>query len=641
MADNHHYQSERARSIRNSTNSAFQQKPSNIGFMPVATSLDPNIDYWKVYQDHLNQKKSIYSLDLIRLLRWLRTRQLNKDIAGKINMLILELDKRLIRFNLDTYNDLIYVHIIRRKYQDAEKMINTLAKESLDMSTSQRMLALQLAMYLKSGNQNSLQELVEGKRGRLMQYMEQFLRWTKGLQLTNDQVDQVKSIFYSNQLLSCPPNSKRFTSLLGTLFSTDQPKEALALFNHILDIGFTAENYTITSIVTGLLNAKLFEETAQVWTRVSTQSKNLHLESAVWNSLLSGLSKDPKRFPLAIELWNQMLQDQQVKPDEFSFSSMINGYFRSHDSDSALNIWNFMQEAPYSIDPNVIMYNSVISGLFYNRQPQKAKDFFEEMKAKKSLKLSLDTFNIMIKGLLSVQDLPALKSVLEYMEESKLEPNSTTYTLIADTMFSQRSGRSAIKITQLMSSREIPMTAITYSAVIAGLVNVNSFEHAQKVFGEMQEAGFQPSIHVYGALMQGALKSGNVQVAEEMAELAKTKTEEGMSHGAYLIMISGYSNLLMMDKAEKWYMELKDNKRIEASWKIYYVMLKACVDHRNWDQAERVLDFMKEAKFQSTVPKLNNLIRSVERVRAMEPSHTIRSDLTSGLVKPQIGLSNQ
>ncbi|KAF9350219.1 hypothetical protein BGX26_011562 [Mortierella sp. AD094] len=585
--------------------------------MPEAASFDPNTDYWKLYQDQLNKKRGITNSDLRRLLQWLGTRALNGDIAGKINMIISELNRRSIRFYLDTYNDLIYVHILRNQYQDAEAIINKMSKESLDMATTQRMLALQLTLYLKSGNKAALQELVEGKRGGLMHYMEQFLRWTKRLQLTSDDINQVKSIFYNIQLQRCPPNSKRFTSLISTLFETDQPKEALALLNHTLDIGFKAENYTIASVISGLLNAKLFEESVAVWSRVSEQGE-MRLDLMILNSILSGLSKDPKRFPLAEGLWNQMLQDPQITPDAFSFSSMLNGYFGARDPVMALNLWDVMQKNPHSIKPNVVLYNSMMSGLFYNHQPEKAKVIFEEMLARKKFKIPLDTYHIMIKGLLSIQDLRGLKNVLEQMKKSGLEANATTYTIIADTMFSQRNAESAIKVTQLMSSRGVPMTDIAYSAIIAGLVNVDALDDAQRVFEEMQKAGFSPSIQTYGAMMQGALKAGNVSLAEEMAKLAKTNIKEGMSPGAYLIMISGYSDLLMMDKAEEWLLELKRKSKLPISWKVYYVLLKACVDHRLWPQAERVLDVMKEAKFQSTVPKLNMLIQSVEHVRAIE-----------------------
>ncbi|KAF9109807.1 hypothetical protein BGX27_007164 [Mortierella sp. AM989] len=608
----------------NSSNTDSTRKPWNPDFTPGVTSFDPSTDYWKLYQDQLNQKKPIKNSDLVRLLQWLGTRSLNRDIGGKINMIISELNRRSVQFNLNAYNDLIYIHILRGKYQDAEKTIATMLKEPLDMATTQRTLALQMAMHIKCGNQSALQELAEGKRGRLMQYMAQFLGWTKGLHLTGPQVDQVKAIFYDLQLRKCPPNSRKFTSLIDSLFSTNRPTEALALLNHTLDIGFNAEKYTATKIMSGLLNAKLFEEAFEVWGRISDRTE-ICPKLAVLNPLLSGLGNDPNRFPLAIGLWNQMLMDPQIKPDIFSFSSMINGYFGARDPGSALNLWDTMQKAPYSIEPNTVLYNAILTGLFHNHQPGMAKAIYQEMTEKKDLELSLDTYNIMIKGLLSIQDMKMLSSIFERMGKSGLSPDTTTYTLIADTMFSQRDAKSAMEVTQLMSSLGVPKTAITYSAMVAGLVNVGDWEHAQRVFEEMQEAGFQPSIQAYGAMMQGAFKAGNIQLAEEMAKLAKSKTQGGMSWGAYSVMISGYSNLLMMNKAEEWLLEMERNEVIKVSWKNYYVMLKTCIDYRLWNHAERVLNIMREAKFVSTTPKLSNLIQSVEHFRAIEPSQTKRA----------------
>ncbi|KAF9432066.1 hypothetical protein BGZ76_011309 [Entomortierella beljakovae] len=596
--------------------------PLEVGFMPDYLSVDPSVDYWKVYQDHLNQKKKITDLDLGRLLGWLRTRDLTKDIAFKIEKIMKEMDSRRIGFNLDAYNDLAYMNIKRGKFQDAKSILDFISKASLNTVTSQRMLALQIAMYFKNGDQEALQEILEGNKKKLMQYMEQFLRWTKGLQLTGDQIERVRSRFYNLQTENCLPNSRRFTFLLDSLFTANKPKEALALVNHVLDIGFKVENMTLSAVISGLLNAKLFEETVTLWERVSGQD-DIKVDIVILNPILSSLSRDPKRFPLAIDLWENILEDARIKPDSVSFSSMLNGYFRSHDATHALELWNNMQRSPFWIKPNAILYHVMISGLFYNHQPVKAKEFFEDMTKSKDIKVSLDSYNIMAKGLASIKDRSGLKNIFGLMEKSGIKPDATTYTIIADTLFSQGDGASALKITQLMSDLGIPISEVTYSAMVAGLVNVGDWGHAKLVYKKMEEAKFLPSIHTYGAMMQGALKAGDVDTAEEMARLAKTKIKEGMSSAAYSIMISGYTELLMLDKAEHWLMEQKREDRKSISWKSYFVLLKACVDHQRWDHAEKVLAIMKECGFQSRIPRLSVLIESVEQARVSNQDQAI------------------
>ncbi|KAG0360923.1 hypothetical protein BGZ54_009324 [Gamsiella multidivaricata] len=595
------------------TTSAELEKP---GIIPNPSSMDPNTDYWRIYQDHLNDKKVVGDADRLRLCQWLSSKDMTKDVAAKLHLLMMELKKRSVPFNTDYYNDLIYCHIKRKKYQDAQDIMDLLAKEPRRMGVLQRTLALRVAMYMKSENEAALQELVGLQDNGLAHYMDQFLKWTKGLQLSSEQINRVKAIFYNTQNNTCPPNSRRFTHLLESRFKMKRPEEALALLNHTLDIGFPAEEFTISCVVSGLVEAGLCKEATQIYLRTTYQS-GIDPSLVLLNSLLSALCKEPRQFLAAMDLWNQMLQDPKIRPDSYSFGSMMNGYFGAHNPDSAMDLWTVMQAKPHSIKPTPVLYNTVLSGLFYNHQPDRAKVVYGEMTASREIEVPLDTYNIMIKGLLSLRDLEALSKIMERMAQSGIQPNETTYNIITDTIFSQRDPEAALKVTEVMSSRGVPMTGVTYSAMIAGFVRTGAFEQAQKTYEEMQQAGHRPSIHTYGAMMQGAFMTGNVRLAEEMAHLANTETKEGMSPGAYSIMISGYSNLLMMDQAEKWLSDMQrtfaGTKGGQIPWKVYYTLLKNCLENQQWTSAERVLDSMKASGFHSTVPRLNNLIQRVER----------------------------
>ena len=595
------------------------EKLSRIGkdanFIPEHVPKDDTTDYWRIYQDRLNQKEPVDDTARLRLCQWLIDKGLTKESVSKLTKLMGELHRRSAPINTDHYNDLIHFYIKCSKFQEAQSVIDSLDTKSRNQTVSQRMFALQLALFLKSGNESAIQDLVEKRKTGFMYFMEQFIRWTKGLQLKDDQINRVKAILFDLQTSNCPPNSGRFTTLLETLFARNQPEKAVGLVNHTLDIGFTANSFTATRVISGLLRADRVPEALQISSRIMTSGGTPDV--AVLNSFLSGLSQDPKRFGAAKELWDQILKDPMIQPDAVSFASMINGYMRVHDAASALNLWEEMQKKPHAIKPNAVMYNTLITGLFRNHQPGSAKVFYEEMVTRPDIKMSLDTYHIMIKGLLSVKDHEALAKVLKRMEEDGIKPNEMTFSIITYTIFSHRDSQSALKVAELMTERGIPQTAITFSCKVAGFVNVGDLDNAQRTFEEMQQAGYEPSIHSYGAMMQGALKAGNTELAEQFAVLAKTRVENGLTPAGYLIMISGYAELLMLDKAEKWLYEqqgaMSRDRRNSVSWKAYYTLLRVCVKHRLWEPAQRVVESMKGTGFQSQVPKLDALIQQVEQ----------------------------
>lgn len=636
---------------------ASQLKDTN-SFIPEVALQDPNTDYWKVYQAQRDKKHKPTKIELFRLHDWLSTRPLmNNDIASKSTILIKEMHKRRLHFNINLYNNLVHHHIKRSKFDDAQKVLDQMAehRETLktDRTMRQRNLTLLLAMYLKSGDETRLQALVDQNSSSSSEFggkafsqtMSEFLTWSKGLQLTNDSISRVKTIFHGIQEQMCSPNTPRFTHLLQRQFEDNRPQDAYRLMNHILDIGFHPNAYTSSSIMSGLLNARLYDEAIHIWDRIK-EDPEARSDQVLLNSLLSALCQDPTQFPTARELWSQILANPEIKPDVITFSNMLNGYFRAKDPSSAMMLWDQMREKPYSIKPNAIMYNAVMTGLFHNHQPKEAIAIFDQMIAQKDMILPIDTFQIMIKGLLSVRDGESLSKVLLKMEQVGVEKNVATYTIITDTLFSQRDARAAKQVADLMTERKVPKNTITYSAIIAGLVNVGDFKRAQQLFKEMQEAGLEPTIHTFGAMMQGAFKAGDVELAESMAQLAKQNIKEGMSAGAYSLMISGYSSLLMMDKADHWFQEFRravvsasstsslpssppsTSSPLSAAisvdgpkiiWRIFYVQLKACVEHRLWVPADRVLRSMEELGFESNVPKLTRLIHRVEEIRAAHP----------------------
>ncbi|KAG0097809.1 hypothetical protein BGZ93_001913 [Podila epicladia] len=549
--------------------SANKNLPGASSTILSATQEDPSINYWKLYQDKVNKKQRITKQELIHLSRWLGAQPMNKDTALKLTKLIKDFQKAKLPFDMAFYNDLIHFHIKRNKFDDVQWVLDAMfaERQKSNSRVSQRTLALIMAMHLKTGNKAGLDRLIQRQDNGIAHYMAKFLEWTRGLQLTDDHIQTAKRIFFDLQFKRCAPNTPRFTHLLEHLFESDKSQEALGLVNHILDIGYPLNKFTSTCVMSGLVKAKRFEDAAGVWDRVQGNSDVLDISIA--NGLLAAVSQDPKRLGAAQELWARMNETPGLKPDEYSFACMLSSYIGSKDSDSAMTLWQEMQKAPHWIKPNKVLYNVMMNGLFYTHKPEVAKTLYEELLTRKDLgkmPLSLDTCHIMIRGLLSVRDVTGLQQVLAKMEKDGIEPNGTTYTIMSDVLFSQRDASSADKISDLMASRDLPKTEITYSAMISGYAQNGDMVRAQELLKEMQAAGHQPSIHIY-------------------------------------------------DKAEKWYDEMRKTQSTVA-WEPHYVLLRACVEHRQWRTAQRVVKAMKEHPFESHVPRLNLLIQEVERVAA-------------------------
>lgn len=602
---------------KTATSTAVSSTSPSTHAVKVLLATDPDLDYWRIYQGKLNRHEPVEDEELFHLRHWLRIkgRLMTKDEAKKLASILTECRKRQLPICFDSYNDLMFLYIKSQRYQDALKCVDYMSIAQGRRDQKSRTQALMLALYIKSNDDVAFNAAFERDLNGLKIYMAQFLKWTKGLQLKSADIDRVKSALYTLQLKLCTPGTNRFTSLLQHRFSVDQPLDAMDLFNHTLDIGFPATEFASSVVISGLLKENLFDQAVQVWTRIADQPE-LKSHLAILNPLLAGLCNNPRHFDAACNLWDRILQDSTITPDGYSFSAMMKGYFGARKPESAVGLLNAMLEEPYRIKPDIIVYNTVLTGLFNNQRPEKAREIYSDMLALKDLELSRDTYHIMLEGLLSVRDVEGVSEVITRMRQKGVDLDVTTYTIITDRLFSHRDSRSALKVLDLMSELGIELNDITYSSTIAGLARVGEVRQAQETLELMKSKGFEPTIHTYGALMQGALKVGDSTLAEEMAQLAKTKIKDGLSVESYAILIGGYANLLMMDKAEHWLNEMRTWKKDAVDWKIYYIILQPCVEHRLWEQAFRVVTAMREEQFQSWVPRLNRLVDEVNRIQS-------------------------
>ncbi|KAF9974035.1 hypothetical protein BGZ73_002681 [Actinomortierella ambigua] len=645
---------------------------------------DPNTDYWKLYQDAVKSNPKgvdgVPSSLLFRVTLWLRAKAppMTDEVATKLyELFLVHLRKRLF-FQQDAIHELLAWYVPRNDLDRANKLLQPLIKEAqAGKKVRLESKAWMLVMLIKQGQESAAHQWIGPPETTWVPYWADFERWTRGSLSPAEQerARQVLRVYMEKRL---EPNTKRFTHLLLSMFGKGKPADALALYQDTLDLGFPTSELVGSAVLNGLVNAGQVDEAMALWQRLQ-QTKAYHPTIATYNNLFSVLSRDPKRLAVTEDLWRYATapdnnNNTHTRPDMYTFGHMMNAYFRARQVQSALAVWESMRKPPFEIEPNVVLYNTVLTGLFRARRPDLAKLEFEQMMVRqKALLLSsssssssprskkgnkakrggrtaavglqggggggqetivpmdeegqdteaseglVSTINIMLKGLISVKDLEGIQQVRAKMDEFRIEPNLETYTLISDVLFSQRLVESALKTVDLMASSGVEKSAISYSALIAGLVHTNQLERALEAFDDMKRAGFQPTVHVYGALIQGALRRGQSQLAEDMARQGKSLAPDGqLSTGAYSILIGHYTELNRRDRAMAWFVEMsRTTPRQRIPWKMYYVLLRGCVEHKDWDRAQQVLRVMDEHQFHAGVPRLAQLIAQVERESAL------------------------
>ncbi|PON72796.1 Tetratricopeptide-like helical domain containing protein [Parasponia andersonii] len=300
------------------------------------------------------------------------------------------------------------------------------------------------------------------------------------------------------------------------------------------------------------------------------------------------------------------LLDGMSEKDEVTYGSMVSGYMVHGFVDNAMDLFCKMEY------PGLSTWNAVISGLVQNNQHERVLDLFQAMQAS-GLRPNAVTISSVLPTISYFSYLKGGKEMHAYAVRSGCDQNIYVSTAIIDTfaksgflhgarqVFNQSKGKSLIIWTAIiaayathgdaymslclfdeMVNNGIQPDEVTFTAVLTSCAHSGLVDEAWKVFGSMlpkygiqplvehyacmvsvlSRAGrlseaaklisnmpVEPSAKVWGALLNGASVSGDVElgkfVSDHLFEIEPENT------GNYMIMANLYSQAGRPEEADK------------------------------------------------------------------------------------------
>jgi len=127
----------------------------------------------------------------------------------------------------------------------------------------------------------------------------------------------------------------------------------------------------------------------------------------------------PTRLKKAFEIFEQATSGNSIKPNVFTFGSLMNACNRARNVDKAITTLRSM-EKDYGVVPNAIVYSSVISACARSEPPKSelAMQLLQEVVEEKKLSMSVVGFNAAISACAQASDWENAISLLTRMEEA-------------------------------------------------------------------------------------------------------------------------------------------------------------------------------------------------------------------------------
>lgn len=371
-----------------------------------------------------------------------------------------------------------------------------------------------------------------------------------------------------NELLK--PNGSTFTSLLQASSSLEDKSIGSALHGQIIKVGFTY-NLCIQTALLGMYSThEDLKSTEKVFTDIE------YKDSVAWNSLISGFLKNDKIVE-GLWLFDSMMRSDKC-PTQFTYSMVLNACSKlgihnigklvharfilsNNDTPSDLPLVNALLDMYSSCgdnemactifsrieNPDLISWNSIISGYSEYGDGGKAVVLFIQLKKSSSLKPDQYTYTTVINA---VGDFPSsyygkpLHSLVQktgfekyvfvgsaivsmYFKNSESDAAEKVFTLILNkdavlwtdmiVGYSRlEDGESALKFYYKMWSKGYKIDGFSISSALSACADLLTIKQGEMIHSQAIKTGFSAGISVSGSLIDMYAKNGDLRASESV-----------------------------------------------------------------------------------------------------------------------------
>ncbi|CAL5413499.1 unnamed protein product [Camellia sinensis] len=168
-------------------------------------------------------------------------------------------------------------------------------------------------------------------------------------------------VVHFNQLLTCIARMKHYSTVIS-------------LFKEIRLLGITVDYYTMNIVINCLCHLNRVDYGFSV---LGSFFKRGYVSSVyTFSTLMNGFILQDKAAK-AMELFNKLVKEGEIKPNQIMYGTIINGLCKTGNSTTTVGLLRSMQKWNYK--PNVVMYTTTIDGLCKDKNVDGASCLLGEM----------------------------------------------------------------------------------------------------------------------------------------------------------------------------------------------------------------------------------------------------------------------
>lgn len=350
----------------------------------------------------------------------------------------------------------------------------------------------------------------------------------------------------------------------------------------------------------------------------------------------------------AWELFENMEKNYGVKPDKYSFSTIIKALKYDPNPEKlekAFGIIELLKTESENKNNDEIIFNCLIDVCVRLQLMDKAETLFQEMKDLK-VEPTKVTYAILIKGYGQVYDLEKAFSIFEEMKLANLPPNEIVYGCLLNACVKCSNLEKVTAVYQEMKLHKLEMNVVLYTTLIKAYTKVKDLNSALDVYYTMlSDSNVAPNIVVYNAILDCCVECQNTKKLNEIYQQIRDKAINANNTDntpqpdliTYSTVIKGYARAKDIEKVFDIYAFLKENiDQFKLDEIIFNSILDGCAKTGNYTRAMDIHKDMSDLNIQKSNVTYSILVKIYSNAGHENKAMAILEEMKLKGIKPGI-----
>ncbi|KAI1320621.1 hypothetical protein EDD11_000143 [Mortierella claussenii] len=295
------------------------------------------------------------------------------------------------------------------------------------------------------------------------------------------------------------PTDQVFGPMVEAVGRMGDYKMTRQLVHQMNSSGVPSNVYTFSSLLQSLAqdsdrSTQLFEEISKTVTP-NTVNYNLLIRTFQRLGDLDG----------AFRVFRSMVKDG-VRPDRYTFSSILNLFAVRGDSEGAETFWNEMVNV-HNIVPNAHAYGSMMHVYCTTEDMLSAQAVYREMIQVGILPNEV-IFGTLMNAYARRGDLTQMLSIYDAMRAEGLKPNSYIYSNLLFGLVQDGDMVAARHLYENMEEDGFGHNVLAQTILIKGYLDQGDIQESQQIYQNMLRSGLVPNFMTYAILLQAHVRRG-------------------------------------------------------------------------------------------------------------------------------------